>query len=156
MKTCPHCHKELEDSNAFCPFCGEDLQKNKVNMDDILRCPYCHEIIHAEDEKCPHCRRKLKFLEKLYPNEKRGFLALILVGVGVAFCIIPFVSFVCLIFALVVSLVEKEKSRYSKDAIIFSIIGLVFSAMIFIINVIVVIKSQDTQTATALLSLLLK
>ncbi len=154
MKECPNCHKHIDDSCSFCPFCGKDLQEQKVKMDDTLRCPSCHGIIHEDDFSCPHCNRKLKYLEKLYPNERRGLLCLILVGVGVAFCLVPFISFICLTIALILSLVEKDKSRYSKDATLFSIIGLCMTVGIFIVSLVVSLKNMDNTALSCLLSLI--
>ena len=152
MKECPNCHKQVDESSCFCPFCGEDLQQKKVGMDESLRCPSCHGIIHEDDMTCPHCQKKLKYLEKLYPNEKRGILSLLLVGVGVAFCIVPFVSIICLVLALVFSLLEKDKCRYTKDATLFSIIGLCITVGIFVVSLIINLQNQS-QTAMSFLFL---
>ncbi len=129
------------------------MQNTKTEMDQSLRCPYCHEIIHKEDVKCPRCQKKLKFSDKMNKEEKTGLYELLLVGLGMAFCLIPFVSLLFLILACVLSSVDKSQGRYKKDAFFFSIIGLVMTTGILILNLYLVF--QNAKQNVSMLSYLL-
>lgn len=142
----------MEDSCSFCPYCGTDMQNKKTEMDQSLRCPYCHEIIHKEDVRCPRCEKKLKFSDKMNKDEKNGLNELLLAGLGMAFCLIPFVSLLFLILSCVFSSLDKSQGRYKKDAFFFSIIGLVLTTGILILNFCIVL--QNARQNVSMLSVL--
>ena len=60
MKKCLKCNKEYEDSDNFCPRCGEKLVQTNV-------CQKCGHPVATEDIFCRHCGHKI---EKEYRCEK--------------------------------------------------------------------------------------
>ena len=72
MKKCLKCNKEYEDSDNFCPQCGEKLVETNV-------CQKCGHPVAAEDVYCRHCGYKI---EKEYHCEKCGAL----ITEGAKFC----------------------------------------------------------------------
>ena len=60
MKKCLKCNKEYEDSDNFCPRCGERLVQTNV-------CQKCGYPVAIEDIFCRHCGHKI---EKEYRCEK--------------------------------------------------------------------------------------
>ncbi len=145
----------MDDSCSFCPYCGTDMQNTKTEMDQSLRCPYCHEIIHKEDVKCPHCQKKLKFSDRMNKDEKAGLYELLLAGLGMAFCLVPFVSLLFLALSCIFSCRDKSQGRYKKDAFFFSILGLVMSTGILILNLYLVFQNakQNVSLLTGLFGL---
>ena len=72
MKKCLKCNKEYEDSDNFCPQCGEKLVETNV-------CQKCGHPVATEDVYCRHCGYKI---EKEYHCEKCGAL----ITEGAKFC----------------------------------------------------------------------
>lgn len=134
MKKCPHCNKDIKDNASFCPFCGEDLNKESLSQDDSLHCPYCHSIIHNEDTKCPQCKKRLKFSDRLHINEKKGYIELLLSGFGLFFCIFPYIGLSISILTLILTLKDLKNPR-GFDAFVFSIIAIVINVIMIILIV---------------------
>ena len=53
MKKCLKCNKEYEDSDSFCPVCGEKLVSIGV-------CPHCGKPIDANDTFCRNCGKRIE------------------------------------------------------------------------------------------------
>lgn len=56
-KACPHCGKKLDESLAFCPFCGQSTAEKKSPREDV--CPYCESILPAGVAFCPACGKRV-------------------------------------------------------------------------------------------------
>lgn len=72
MKKCLKCNKEYEDSDIFCPCCGEKLVETNV-------CQKCGYPVVVEDTYCRHCGHKI---EKEYRCEKCNAV----INEGAKFC----------------------------------------------------------------------
>ena len=55
---CPECNGKLNESSAYCPYCGCDLKN--------MYCQYCKYPIKLEWQFCPNCKAELKSKD---PNE---------------------------------------------------------------------------------------
>ena len=52
-KVCPHCGKPVDDSSAFCAFCGRSLSSDSGTKGNI--CPFCESIVPDDAVYCPGC-----------------------------------------------------------------------------------------------------
>ena len=65
LKQCPHCGKDVTDSEKRCKHCGELMENLSEDNDQIQKkatkkCPYCGEEILVAAKKCKHCDEWLK------------------------------------------------------------------------------------------------
>lgn len=59
-KICPHCHRhEIEDSDEFCPGCGQHLGATVKYVEpptiSVKKCACCGRTHHSDDKYCPSC-----------------------------------------------------------------------------------------------------
>ncbi len=55
---CPKCHNMVDSSDKFCPHCGENLENNVVEEQNIV-CPQCGKTNNAGTSFCEQCGSKL-------------------------------------------------------------------------------------------------
>lgn len=127
---CQRCGKEVKENSKFCSHCGANLSD-----DDAFRCPHCKGVISSYDNVCPHCNEKLKWSHQVNQNDKKGLLLLVLVGVSLSFCLIPFIGTVLSVISLVLSIIFMKTIKYAFDSFILSIISTVlcFSLLIMVL-----------------------
>jgi len=58
MRSCPHCHKEIQDEAVFCRFCRRDVDP-PLWLTSLQKCPFCAEWVERGIDRCPLCGKDL-------------------------------------------------------------------------------------------------
>ena len=58
MRSCPHCHKEIQDDAVFCRFCRREVDP-PLWLTSLQKCPYCAEWVERGIERCPLCGKDI-------------------------------------------------------------------------------------------------
>lgn len=61
MKTCPYCGEEILAVAKKCKHCGEWLNNDEEQKEEIVKvpCPICGEMIEEGATQCPHCNESI-------------------------------------------------------------------------------------------------
>ncbi|MFN2274546.1 MAG: hypothetical protein ACK2TX_06840 [Anaerolineales bacterium] len=58
MRSCPHCHKEIQDEAVFCRFCRREVDP-PLWLTSLQKCPFCAEWVERGIERCPLCGKDI-------------------------------------------------------------------------------------------------
>jgi RNA polymerase subunit RPABC4/transcription elongation factor Spt4 len=58
MRSCPNCHKEIQDEAVFCRFCRREVDP-PLWLTSLQKCPFCAEWVERGIERCPLCGKDL-------------------------------------------------------------------------------------------------